>query len=161
MDIPVEYGVPQTRLTRVRVSNMVERVREAENAIVALMESQGYGEDDVFAIKLAMEEALVNAIRHGNSNDATKFVTLQYFVGEDRIIVSIADEGPGFRPEEVPDPTLDENLEKPHGRGLMLMRAYMTDVRFNERGNEIWMMRLIEPAGGQSAGERDASVAGE
>ena len=152
MDIPVEYGVPGGRLTRVKVPNIVERVRDAESQIVREIDQRGYGEEDAFAIKLALEEALVNAIRHGNRSDPAKHITLRYYVGEDRIVVCVEDEGDGFRPEDVPDPTLDENLEKPHGRGLMLMRAYMSDVRFNERGNEIWMMRPIESAGSATGG---------
>ncbi len=58
------------------------------------------------------------------------------------MVIWVKDEGAGFNPKTVPDPTLDENLNKPHGRGLMLMRAYMDEVGFNEAGNEVRMVKL-------------------
>jgi len=97
--------------------------------ILALMEGAGYSEKDLFGMRLALEEAIVNAIRHGNKGDPAKIVQVRYRVTE------IQDEGPGFNPDNIPDPLAPENLESPTGRGLFLIRYYMTSITFNERGN--------------------------
>jgi len=98
---------------------------------------------DIFSIRLALEEALINAIKHGNQLDRNKKVNISYRILEDRFEVRINDEGPGFDPSDVPDPTAIENLERPCGRGLMLMRHYMDDVAYNSRGNGVVMHRIF------------------
>ena len=147
MPLPDDFGIPPSALTRVIVPSIIDRIRHAEADILRRMTDHQYSEEDTFAIKLALEEALINAMRHGNRGDPAKFVELRYFVGNDRIVLSILDQGEGFDPGQLPDPTSDENLDKPSGRGVMLIRAYMTDVRFCGRGNEIWMMRSVGKAG--------------
>ena len=62
-------------------------------------------------------------------------------VGKERVMIHITDEGPGFKPDDVPDPTLDENLDVPSGRGVMLIKAYMTEVSYNEKGNSVKMVK--------------------
>lgn len=114
---------------------------QVQQVLVTVAQSHGYSEHALFAIRLALDEALSNAIRHGNANDPAKRVTVEYEVDAERMKVVITDEGPGFDPHSLPDPTLDENLERPHGRGVMLIRAYMTDVSFNARGNQIIMTK--------------------
>lgn len=99
----------------------------------------GYGADTVFGINLALEEALANAVKHGNKNDLSKDVHVLFGVSRDEVHISVRDEGTGFDPERVPDPTDDENIEKPCGRGIMLMRAYMDEVAYSETGNEVHM----------------------
>lgn len=98
-------------------------------------------EMDVFGIHLAVEEAIVNAIKHGNQDDPSKFIDVTIEVSRERMRVEITDQGQGFNPADVPDPTDDENLELPSGRGLMLMRSYMSLVEFNERGNGVIMAK--------------------
>jgi len=106
-----------------------------ENALI----SRCYEEREVFSIKLALEEALVNAIKHGNQMDRTKMVCVRYSIQSDRFDIAIVDEGRGFDPEDVPDPMAVENLERPCGRGLLLMRHYMTEVTFHPPGNRLTM----------------------
>jgi serine/threonine-protein kinase RsbW len=90
---------------------------------------------DIFGVHLAMEEALVNAITHGNRGDPRRRLRIRCRVSPKRIRIEIADEGEGFDPRLVPDPTDPDRLEAPGGRGLMLMRAFMNRVEYNERGN--------------------------
>ncbi len=116
--------------------------REVVAQILEEMQRAEWAEHDVFGVHLAIEEALVNAIKHGNHKDPTKKVEVACGVSRDRVLIRIADEGDGFDPESVPDPTDEENLEIPSGRGLMLMRCYMTSVTFNERGNEVVMEKI-------------------
>lgn len=118
-----------------------------QEQIISLLESEGFSARDVFGVRLALEEALVNAIKHGNQMREDKSVTVEWIVTTDDVTISIEDEGPGFRPEEVPDPTAEENLEKPGGRGIMLMRSFMTSVEYNERGNRVTLVKRKESAG--------------
>jgi serine/threonine-protein kinase RsbW len=94
---------------------------------------------DHFGIEMALEESLSNAIRHGNGYDASKHVLVECKASAARFWLRVTDEGNGFKPVEVPDCTADENLECPGGRGLALMKAYMTHVEYNKRGNCVTM----------------------
>ena len=116
--------------------------RQVQEEIERLLKAHAYTDHEIFAVKLALEEALVNAIKHGNNMDRSKKVRVAYCVSTERFDVLIADEGPGFDPQEVPDPTAIENLERPCGRGLMLMRYYMSEVVFSPSGNTVSMSKI-------------------
>jgi serine/threonine-protein kinase RsbW len=92
---------------------------------------------DVFGVHLAIEEALVNAIRHGNREDPAKRVEVHCRLACDRVKVEIADEGPGFDPARVPDPTDACHLALPMGRGLHLMRSFMSRVTYEDQGRKV------------------------
>ena len=117
--------------------------RRIQTDIEQLLKDHHCGERDVFGVKLALEEALVNAIKHGNQMDRAKKVHVAYRLAPGHFEVHITDEGPGFDPGDVPDPTAAENLERPCGRGLMLMRHYMNEVAFNARGNSVRMSKVL------------------
>ncbi|MDY6912918.1 MAG: ATP-binding protein [Planctomycetota bacterium] len=119
----------------------LKAAREVEEKVLCEVAACGYSEASCFAIKLAIEESLNNAIRHGNGYDSNKRVRVGCQIDPQRVCIIVADEGDGFDPASVPDPTANENLEKPHGRGIMLMQAYMDEVHFNKKGNEV---RLIK-----------------
>lgn len=117
--------------------------------LLAALEEKGYTQDDVFAVHLALEEAFLNAVKHGNKMDPTKSVTLEYVVDEEKVEIRLEDEGKGFNPRNIPDPRVGENLYRPEGRGLLLMTAYMDVVEYNERGNALRMVRYKKrPAAG-------------
>ena len=124
--------------SRSDVAPLLERVCGA-------MAAEGYPERDVFAVRLALEEALVNAIKHGHKNDPGKQVAVRYHVDAGRVLARVEDEGPGFDPQAVPDPLAPGNLEKPSGRGLLLMRHYLRWVRHNARGNAITLCKHRSP----------------
>ncbi len=149
MNVPAEFGVRESQLHEIVIPNQLRAAREPGERILNELNQSGYGPDVVFAIKLALEEALTNAIKHGNRNDESKRVTVKYYIDPDRAVIMVRDEGPGFAPGAVPDCTADENLERPSGRGIMLMHAYMTRICYNHCGNEVWMFRdnRIAPGG--------------
>ena len=89
------------------------------------------GEDKMAGLLLSVTEATTNAIIHGNKSDTNKIVTIDVRKEEDRLVIIVKDQGKGFEPSKVPDPTEPENLLKDSGRGLYLMRVYMDDVRYN------------------------------
>ncbi|MGB0768642.1 MAG: ATP-binding protein [Phycisphaeraceae bacterium] len=110
---------------------------QVQQEIVDAIEEFDYKREVVFAVRLALDEALVNAVKHGNDNDPDKSVHIDFSIDADKMVIEVEDQGPGFVPEELPDPTAEENLSRPNGRGVMLMRAYMTEVDFNARGNRV------------------------
>ena len=109
--------------------------------LLADAEANGFDEDKIFAIHLALEEAFLNAVRHGNGDDPTKTVSVDYAVTPDKFEISITDQGPGFDPEALPDPRVDKNICKCCGRGVLLMRAYMDLVEYNQTGNSVHMIK--------------------
>jgi serine/threonine-protein kinase RsbW len=109
--------------------------------LLEAMSHRSYPERDMFAVHLALEEAIANAIKHGNQHDPKKRVRVDYEVTGWRLLATVTDQGAGFDPDQVPDPTLTENLENTSGRGLMLMREFMTWIRFNNRGNQVTMCK--------------------
>lgn len=112
-----------------------------EKALLDALSAHSYADQDVFAVRLATEEAVVNAIRHGNNLDPKRKVVVNFNVTDGKVTVVVSDEGEGFDPATVPDPTDPRFLEMPSGRGLMLMHAYMDEVIFNEKGNEVTMIK--------------------
>lgn len=120
---------------RMVIPSQTSSVAKVQKAILRELDKHGYTDKEVFGIRLALEEALTNAIYHGNCGDPTKTVEVEYRVTDQDLCVSITDEGCGFAPENLPDPRLDENLVKPGGRGVLLMKAYMDQVQFNPAGN--------------------------
>jgi len=116
--------------------------RRVQSLIESQLHSLRYEDREIFGIKLALEEALVNAMKHGNQMDASKRVFIHYQLTPERFDIRICDEGQGFDPEEVPDPMAAENLERSCGRGLLLMRHYMTEVRFHPPGNHLSMSKI-------------------
>ncbi|HZV04460.1 MAG TPA: ATP-binding protein [Gemmataceae bacterium] len=126
---------------RTRTLRTAEEIVPVIEGLLGNLQSAGYCEKETFAVRLALEEALVNAIKHGHQSDPSKEVQLRYHHTPECLLIEIEDQGPGFKPEGVPDPFTPENLERPCGRGLLLMQRYMTWVRFNDAGNRVTMCR--------------------
>jgi serine/threonine-protein kinase RsbW len=141
MNPPRDPGSPHSADVSIP-SDPAEARRVQEEIERLLLKANSFADHEIFGIKLAVEEALVNAIKHGNQMDRSKQVRISYTVGTDRFDIHIADEGGGFDPGDVPDPTAAENLERPCGRGLMLMRHYMSEVSFNPSGNSVRMSKV-------------------
>lgn len=90
-------------------------------------------------LRVGVAEALANAMMYGNNRDPAKRVTLEAWCSSDRVRIRITDEGSGFDPRSLPDPTLPQNRSRPRGRGVFLIRELMDEVEFNEQGNSIEM----------------------
>ena len=112
-----------------------------QNRILDTLEGMGYTDRDLFGMRLALEEALVNAIKHGNKLSDDKVVKVACKLNGRSARVVIRDQGEGFDPGDVPDPTADENLDRPCGRGIMLMRSFMTEVSYADRGREVTLVK--------------------
>jgi serine/threonine-protein kinase RsbW len=127
-----QVAIPSDPLEARRVQELIEQQ----------LRFHRFEDREIFSVKLALEEALVNAIKHGNQMDRSKKVQINFRVNSDRIDICIDDEGEGFAMDEVPDPMAPENLERPCGRGLLLMRHYMTEVTFHAPGNRLTMSKV-------------------
>ena len=152
----------QTAERREFVLPSVPESRETiEWALMEALERRGCEEDALFAVRLALEEAVVNAIRHGNKSDPSKRIHVDYLVEDTRLEVNVQDEGPGFDLESVPDPTAEENLEADHGRGILLMRVYMDEVAYSAKGDRVTLIKFLGNAEEESEAVGDTESVAE
>jgi serine/threonine-protein kinase RsbW len=128
------------RQRRVFISHKSE-VPAVREEIVSHLRRLGYTEKDLFAVRLATEEALLNAIEHGNKCDRAKRVSVAYRLDAREAEITVADEGEGFDPNAIPDCTAADNLVKPRGRGVTLIRAFMDTVEFDAKGNRVRLVK--------------------
>ena len=120
--------------------------------IMSAVREAGFEEGRQFAIHLALEEALVNAVHHGNKGDPSRKVIVDCLIDDEKFDITISDQGPGFDPDSVPDPRCPENLYKCSGRGVLLIYAYMDKVEFSDSGSTL---RLVKYRHEEDAGPRD------
>src|SRR4051812_11456459 len=121
---------PSSSTVTLVIPNDAAAIDAAQAGVVAAMEQSGYPKASLFAVRLSLHEALANAFQHGHKNHPQAPITLTYRVGAGDAEFTIEDQGPGFDPSSIPDPTLDENLERGGGRGLLLIRAYMASAEY-------------------------------
>jgi serine/threonine-protein kinase RsbW len=124
-------------------SNLVDYHAFIEKVLLHLKEL-GWEHCDLFAVHMALEESISNAIRHGNKQDPEKRVEVDCRLSPLRFWSKIVDEGSGFNPSAVPDCCAADRLEVPGGRGLALINAYMTSVFYNDRGNCLTMEKRLD-----------------
>ncbi len=113
--------------------------------LLSHLQRENWNECEIFGIHLSMEEAVANAICHGNARDREKSIRIRLETSPDTFYAKITDEGGGFDPQSIPDPTAVENLERPCGRGLMLMRCYMDNVAYSPSGNSVELHKKRSP----------------
>jgi serine/threonine-protein kinase RsbW len=127
-------------------SDDAEGVKAKERVIEAMTEC-GFSSRSAFAVRLALDEALNNAIKHGNRHDPNKKVHVEANVTPRRIEIIIEDQGNGFERHHVPDPRKEENLEKCSGRGVFLIESYMDKVEWTHGGRRVRMIRKNQESG--------------
>jgi serine/threonine-protein kinase RsbW len=126
------------------VSSTHSAIAEVYQQIVPSLKASSFSQEDIFAVHLALEEAFINAVKHGNKMEPSKAVKIDYSVEADKIEICMTDEGEGFDPEVIPDPRYGDNLYKPAGRGMLLIRSFMDVVEYSKRGNSVRMIRYRE-----------------
>jgi serine/threonine-protein kinase RsbW len=131
------------------LSSTMESVSEVEAAADKLAEKAGLDEDERFRLTMAVREAAVNAVLHGNEYDPTKQIAVRLENTGDKLIISIADQGKGLDPDTLPDPLAPENLLRGTGRGIFLIRSFMDEVHFRQLhpGTELTLVKHLVPAG--------------
>jgi serine/threonine-protein kinase RsbW len=138
------------------LDSSLESVNKAEDTATEFATKSGFDSEEVQRISMAVREAAVNAVLHGNAYDPRKKVHIAFETAGDALTVTVRDEGKGLDPEEIPDPLAPENLLKQSGRGIFLIRAFMDEVRFRnmEPGTEV---TLIKKLSGDSRDGKEAS----
>lgn len=116
----------------------------AERIICGLREDLALSDRFVFQLRLALDEALANALKHGNSFDPSKVVMARVKVDDEAVSLTVVDEGPGFDPGSVPDPRAEENLQRPGGRGVLLMESSVDRVIRNASGNSVTLIKRLD-----------------
>ncbi len=134
----------EAALKIIEVPSTLRDAKGPEDQILQEVARCGFSEDATFAIKLALEEALVNAVKHGNRGDEGKTITVRYCVTAEQAVIAVRDQGTGFEPDEIPDPTAPDRVTLPNGRGIMLMRAYLTDLGYSPSGREVYLIKRNE-----------------
>ena len=124
---------------KIKIGSAIENLRVVENAIDTLTSEAGISQDSYGKILIGTLEAVNNAIVHGNKSDIKKFVDVQFNLENKNLLVTVTDEGKGFKPSEIPDPTRPENIELLAGRGVFLMSKLADEIKFNNIGNSVTM----------------------
>ncbi|MFZ0282284.1 MAG: ATP-binding protein [Bacteroidales bacterium] len=124
---------------RLKIGSVMSNLRIIENAIDEITGAAGINQDNYGKILVATLEAVNNAITHGNKADPQKMVDVEISFEKDEMIITVTDEGPGFNPASIPDPTMPENIEELSGRGVFLMKKLADSISFNEKGNSVIM----------------------
>jgi serine/threonine-protein kinase RsbW len=130
------------------LASSIESVDLVERTAEEFAERAGFDEDTVPNIAMAVREAAVNAVIHGNSYDPTKQITATFESNSESLIVRITDQGPGLDPDSVPDPLAPENILRGSGRGIFLIKAFMDEVHFRKLhpGTELTLIKHRVPA---------------
>ncbi len=133
-------------VVEVMLESSLKNIEVAEDIACRVCATAGFDEEDQHKIQMAVHESLINAIWHGNKNDASKHVWVRFQIFGDRLEIRVRDQGNGFELNSVPDPLADENLLKVSGRGVFLIRTYMDEFRVEKiagSGAEVMMMKRL------------------
>jgi serine/threonine-protein kinase RsbW len=138
--------VPENSTVEVTLESDLKNVEVAEEITRRVAGTAGFDEDEQHRIEMAVHESMINAIWHGNKNDPSKSVWLQFKIHPDRLEIRIRDQGNGFDPRQIPDPLESDNLLNVSGRGIFLIRAFMDELRvenLNGSGTEVTMVKRL------------------
>lgn len=127
---------------KVVMKGLISELQEVCSKVLCLAKTLDYSDDDLFAAHLAIEEATVNAVKHGNKRNSDKTVTIEYDVTPEKIDVEVTDQGSGFDPNNLEDPRSSENIYKTGGRGVLLIKSYMDVVEYNKTGNSVHIVKF-------------------
>ena len=130
--------------TELSLPSRIDTVATAAAAVAEFVNRSGISEEAAFGIDMAVREAVTNAVLHGNRQDETKTVDVTLKSSPDAVEISVHDQGAGFNPEEVPDPTAAENILKSSGRGIFFMRTFMDEVDWSIRPGGGTTVRMVK-----------------
>jgi len=138
---------PQTGPLSFKLASTMESVAEVEAAAEKLTQSAGMDEDESFRVVMAVREAAVNAVLHGNGYDPNKQISASFENTGKSLVIKIADQGEGLDPDTLPDPLAPENLLRGTGRGIFLIRSFLDEVHFRQLhpGTELTLVKHLTP----------------
>ena len=127
----------------VKIPSDTKFIKDVSSRVISALKPYKVEESDIFDVRLCVEEAVINAIIHGNRRDSSKSVRVTYWIKDDKLNVEVEDEGTGFDHKHLIDPTADDNITKSSGRGVFLIHKLMDVVEYNEAGNGIKMIKYL------------------
>jgi serine/threonine-protein kinase RsbW len=125
---------------RLKIESKIASIRIVEKAIDETTNELGISKDSYGKILVSILEAVNNAILHGNKSDDSKIVDIQIIFKNNQLKITVSDEGEGFIPDKVPDPTIPEHIESVNGRGVFLMSRLADKIKYNKKGNAVTMI---------------------
>ena len=128
----------------IKVLSETKSIRRVSSKILNSLSGHRLDRDKLFDVKLCVEEAVRNAIVHGNRSNKKLYVRVRYRIDKDKIGIEIEDEGKGFDHERIPYPTHKDNIMKLSGRGVYLMRHLMDEIKFNAKGNQVRFVKYLK-----------------
>lgn len=132
------------KTTEFSLPSRIDTVAQAANAVADFVSRSGMSEEAAYGIDMAVREAVTNAVVHGNGQDEQKAVELTLKSSPEAVEITVHDQGQGFNPEEVPDPTEDQNILKTSGRGIFFMRTFMDEVTWSIRPGGGTTVRMLK-----------------
>ena len=127
-----------------KIPSDIKYIREVSSGILKWLEPRKLDESALFDIRLCVEEVVRNAITHGNNSDLGLKVLISYWLEGDSLIIEVEDEGAGFDPGKMPDPTIEENIMKGSGRGIYIVRKLIDKMEFNDKGNKVRLTKYLK-----------------
>lgn len=127
-----------------RIPSDISYIRKTSKRIEKFLVEHNVSASEIFDIRLCAEEAIKNAIIHGNKQNSNLFVNVSYAIDDGKFVMEVEDEGEGFNPGELPDPTEGDNILKSGGRGVFLIYKLMDKVEYKGRGNKAFMVKSIK-----------------
>ncbi len=154
----------EASVVEVTLESTLKNVEVAEEVSRRVSATAGFGSEAAFQIEMAVHEAVINAIYHGNKEDPGKNVLLRFLIFQDRLEIHVCDQGGGFDPGLLPDPVAEENLMNVSGRGIFLVRKFMDELNIEtsaNSGTEVTMIKRLNPEVQSNQGGTDREHEGD
>jgi len=126
-----------------KIKSNLKEIDPLVNNILSCLKNDNVNDEVLHDVKLASQEAIINAVKHGNKLNPQMSVMVDFNYSKGTIKITVQDEGKGYDYANLPDPTLEENIIKGYGRGVFLIRKLMDEVNFNKTGNRVEMIKRI------------------
>ncbi|MFH1752685.1 MAG: ATP-binding protein [Candidatus Omnitrophota bacterium] len=127
----------------IKITSNVKNIRKVSPRIISLLQERNIDNAYIFDIRLSVEETVLNAIEHGNGKNEKLTVEVTFAIDDQKIEISVEDQGPGFDHKSVPDPTKSGNILRSHGRGVYLVHKLMDKVEYNDKGNKVKLTKYF------------------
>jgi serine/threonine-protein kinase RsbW len=138
------FRAPMTETIELSIDSKLEFLDLVGSVTKSVLAKMGYDEEDAGWIELAVHEAVINAIKHGNKHAPDKQVDVKFDIELEKLVISIKDDGEGFDPSALPDPLDPSNLLNPSGRGIFYMRTFMDDVEYSTHPEGGTLVRMTK-----------------
>ena len=128
----------------IKIRSNAKHLKKVSTRIVDLLMKRNVDKNHIFDIRLSIEEAVLNAIEHGNKGDESQTVNISFVIDDQRIEITVEDQGNGFSHIGLPDPTVDGNILRSHGRGVYLIHKLMDKIQYNDKGNRVKLIKYFK-----------------